>query len=133
MYIYVLTNKEHESVTTEQASEQMSMPARQRKRGNRMEVLPEAHGCSSEQHEPPRNLHRRSCRAMESERERSVQIRSDSTSSSLRTIHFPPRLPPFIEQEGSRLGINFLLTESNYLRSSYVLNSLLSTSTVAHA
>ena len=35
-----------------------------------------------------------------------------------------PRLPLFIEQEGSRLGINFLPTESNYLGSSYVLNSL---------
>ena len=32
-YIYVLTNKEHESVTTEQVGEQMPMPARQRKRG----------------------------------------------------------------------------------------------------
>ena len=40
------------SVTTEQAGEQMSMPARQRKRGYRMEVLPEAHERSSEQREP---------------------------------------------------------------------------------
>ena len=40
---------------------------------------------------------------------------------------FSTCLPPFIEQEGSRLGINFLPTESNYLRSSYVPNSLLYT------
>ena len=62
MYVYVLTNdnkQEHESVTTQQAGEQMRMPARQRKRGNGMEVLPEANGRSSEQCEPPRNLHER--------------------------------------------------------------------------
>ena len=39
----------------------------------------------------------------------------------------PPRLPPFIGQEGSRWDINFLPTESNYLRSSYVPNSPLYT------
>ena len=64
-------NREHESVTTEQAGEQMSMPVRQHKRGKRMEVLPEAHGRSSEQREPPRNLHRESYGAMEKEREAS--------------------------------------------------------------
>ena len=50
------------------------------------------------------------------ERESSVRIRSDSTSSSVRAMpFFPPHLPPFIDQEGSHLGINFLPTESNYL------------------
>ena len=62
------------------------------------------------------------------DRERSVRIRSDSTSSSLRARSLlPPRLPPFIGQEGSRSGINFLPTESNYLGSTYVPNSLLYT------
>ena len=48
IYMYILTTKEHESVTTEQAGEQMSMPARQHEKGYRMEVLPEAHGRSLE-------------------------------------------------------------------------------------
>ena len=46
MYIYInkrQTTNSTKSVTTEQAGEQMPMPARQRKRGNRMEVLPEAY------------------------------------------------------------------------------------------
>ena len=43
------------SVTTEQAGEQMPMPVRYNtERRYRMEVLPEAHGRSSEQREPPR-------------------------------------------------------------------------------
>ena len=49
----------HESVTTEQAGEQMPMPVRLRTKGDRMEVLPEAHGHSSKQREPPENLQRR--------------------------------------------------------------------------
>ena len=66
--------------------------------------------------------------AREKDRERSVRIRSDNTSSSLRARSLlPPRLPPFIGKEGSRSGINFLPTESNYLGSSYVPNSLLYT------
>ena len=48
--------------------------------------------------------------------------------TALRPIYarslFPPHLPPFIDQEGSRSGINFLPTESNYLGSTYVPNSL---------
>ena len=56
--VYIYFNKQQttnstKSVTTEQAGEQMSMPARQRKGGSMMEVLPEAHGRSSEQREPP--------------------------------------------------------------------------------
>ena len=58
MYIYILTTKEHESVTTEQVGELMPMPARQRKGGNRMEVLPEAHGRSLIA-SLPENLHKR--------------------------------------------------------------------------
>ena len=100
------------SVTTQQAGEQMSMHVRYNtERRYRMEVLPEAHGRSSKQREPPRKPAQRklwSC----GDRERSVRIRSDSTSSSLHAIPlFPPRLPPFIGQEGSRSGINFLPTE----------------------
>ena len=61
-------------------------------------------------------------KAMENERERSVRIRSDSTSSSLRARSpLPPCLPPFIGQEVSRSGINFLPTRSTYLGSSMYL------------
>ena len=42
------------SVTTEQAGEQMPMPDRLRTKGDTMEGLPEAHGRSSKQREPPR-------------------------------------------------------------------------------
>ena len=131
--MYILTNdkqnKEHDSVITEQAGKQMPMPARQRERGYRMEVLPEAHGRSSDQREPPpKTCTQESYGAREKDRERSVRIRSDSTSSSLCARElFPPHLPPFIDQEGSRSGINFLPTKSNYLGSTYVPNSLLYT------
>ena len=70
LYIFATTNKEHESVTTEHVGEQMLMPARQRKRGNRMEVLPEAHRRSSEQREPPETCTKESCGDMENEREK---------------------------------------------------------------
>ena len=47
-------------------------------------------------------------------RERSVRIRSDNTSSSLRARSLlPPRLPPFIGHEGSRSAFNSLPTKSN--------------------
>ena len=89
-------------------------------------MLPEAHGHSSEQREPPETCTERSYGAME-ERE-AFGLQSDSTSSSLSVSSLlPPRLPPFIGQEGSRSGINFLPTESNYLGSTYVPNSLLYT------
>ena len=98
-------NREHESVTTEQAGEQMPMPTRQRKRGYRMEVLPEAHGRSSEQREPPETCTKESCRAMENERERSVRIRSDSTSSSLRAmIPFSSSSPSFYRARREPFG-----------------------------
>ena len=136
VYIYILTNKEHESVTTEQAGEQMPMTARQRKKGKTGWRCCRKHtGVPQSSASLPETCTEESCRAMENERERSVWIRSDSTSSSLRAIppFFPPRLPPFIGQEGSRLGINFLPTESNYLGSSYVPNSLLYTTKNVHA
>ena len=107
-YIYVLTNKEHESVTTEQVGEQMPMPARQRKRGK--QDGGDA-GSTRAFFRAARASPKPAQRKLWSygERERSVRIRSDSTSSSLRAmILFPPHLPPFIDQEGSCLGINFL-------------------------
>ena len=73
------------TVTTEQAGEQMSMLVPLRTKGGTMEVLPEAHGLSSKQREPPENLQRR---AMENEQKRSVRFRSDSTSSS--SMRDPP-------------------------------------------
>ena len=56
-----MTNKRQSTrlVTTEQADEQMPMPARLRTKGGTTEVLPEAHGRSSKQREPPENLQRR--------------------------------------------------------------------------
>ena len=47
------------AVTTDQAGEQMPMPDHLRAKGDTMEVLPEAHGHSSKQREPPENLHER--------------------------------------------------------------------------
>ena len=47
------------AITTEQAGEQMPMPDRLRTKGDTMEVLPEAHGRSSKQREPPENLQER--------------------------------------------------------------------------
>ena len=44
-------------------------------------------------------------------------LQSDSTSSSTTRSLLSPRLPPFIDQEGSRFPIKFLPTESNYLGS----------------
>ena len=58
-----------------------------------MEVLPEAHGHSSEQREPPETCTERSYRAMEEIE--AFGLQSDNTSSSLRAIpFFPPHLPP---------------------------------------
>ena len=113
----------HRSVTTEQAGEQMPMPVCWRTQRDTTEVLPEAHGRSSKQREPPpKTCTEKSYGAREKNRERSVRIRSDSTSSSLRARSpLPPCLPPFIGQEGSRSGINFLPTESTYLGSSMYL------------
>ena len=100
----------------------MSMPARQRKRGNRMEVLPEAHGRSSEQREPPETCTKESCGAMENERERSVRIRSDSTSSSLRAIPSLSTSPSFYSfKKGAVSLINYPPNKSNYLGSSLYL------------
>ena len=49
------------------------------------EVLPEAHGRSSKQREPPRKpAQKQAMELWRKNRERSVRIRSDSTSSSLR-------------------------------------------------
>ena len=131
-----MTNKQQSTraVTTEQAGEQMSMPARLRTKGDRMEVLPEAHGRSSKQREPPENLQRR---AMENEWRRSIRFPSDSTSSSSIIIYispFSPRLPLFYSfKKGAVSLINFLPTESNYLGYTFVPNSLLYTLKGAHA
>ena len=56
-----MTNKQQSTraVTTDQAGEQMPMPDRLRAKGDTMEVLPEAHGRSSKQREPPENLQKR--------------------------------------------------------------------------
>ena len=47
------THKGRGSVTTEQAGEQVSMPVRYNAERDTTEVLPEAHGRSSKQREPP--------------------------------------------------------------------------------
>ena len=107
------------SVTTDQAGEQMPMPDRLRAKGDTTEVLPEAHGRSSKQREPPENLQRR---AMENEQRRSVRFRFDSTSSSLMPPPLSPRLPLFYSfKKGAVFLINYLPTESNYLGSTLYL------------
>ena len=102
------------------------MPVRLHTKGDRMEVLPEAHRRSSKQCEPPEILQRR---AMENEQRRSVRFRSDSTSSSsVIIIPISPCLPLFYSfKKGAVSLINFLPTESNYLGYPYVPNSLLYT------
>ena len=93
-----------------------------------MEVLLEAHGRSSEQREPPRKPAHKKAMELGRKTEREA---SGFGPTTLRPLYarspLPPHLPPFIDQEGSRLGINFLPTESNYLGSTYVPNSLLYT------
>ena len=69
----------HESVTTEQAGEQMPMSVRLRTKGDRMEVLPEAHGRSSKQREPSETCTKE---AMENGGGEASGLRSDNTSSS---------------------------------------------------
>ena len=66
------------------------------KRG-RLEVLPEAHGHSSEQREPPETCTERSYGAME-ERE-AFGLQSDSTLSSLRAIPFSPSFSLFLSAQ----------------------------------
>ena len=71
-------------VTTEQAGEQMPMPARPRTKEYTMEVLLEAHGRSSKQREPPETCKKE---AMENGGGEVFGPQSDSTSSS--TTHDP--------------------------------------------
>ena len=107
--------KETRTVTTEQAGEQMLMPARLRTKGDRMEVPSGAHERPSKQREPPRKP---AAKDYGEWRRRSVRhvIRQQFVLYNARSP-FPPPLPPFIDQEGSRSGINFLPTESTYVGS----------------
>ena len=71
VYIYILTNKEHESVTTEQAGEQMPMTARQRKKGKTGWRCCRKHtGVPQSSASLPETCTEESCRAVENERER---------------------------------------------------------------
>ena len=85
-------------VKTEQAGEQMPMPARPHTKEYTMEVLPEAHGRSSKQHEPPETCKKE---AMEKGGE-AFGLQSDSTSSSTTRRPSSLCLPPFIDPEWSR-------------------------------
>ena len=89
------------------------------KRG-RLEVLPKAHGHSSEQREPPETCTERSYGAME-ERE-AFGLQSDNTSSSLRAIPSLSPSPPFYSlKKGAVSLINYPPNKSNYLGSSLYL------------
>ena len=85
-----------------------------------MEVLPEAHGRSSKQREPPENLQ---------ERKRWRMNRGEAFGfgpTALRppqcTIPLSPRLPLFYSfKKGAVFLINYLPTESNYLGSTLYL------------
>ena len=125
-YIYVLTNKEHESVTTEQVGEQMPMPARQRKRGK--QDGGDA-GSTRAFFRAARASPKPAQRKLWSygERERSVRIRSDNTSSSLRAIPSLSTSPSFYSfKKGAVSLINYppnkpiLLGSSLYLIPSYL-------------
>ena len=99
MYIneYMQTNQ---TVTTDQAGETDADACSPMHTGDTMEVLPEAHGRSSEQHEPPETCRKESY----GERQRgSVRLRSDNTSSSQFTIPFSHRLPLFYSSRRGRL------------------------------
>ena len=109
-------------VTTEQAGEQMSMPVRQRTKGNRLEVLPKAHGHSSEQREPPKTCTKRSYGFMENEGERSIRsaIRQHFVLSTRDPLLSPsPSL--YILKKGAVSLINYPPNKSNYLGSSLYL------------
>ena len=102
-------------VTTEQAGEQMPMPARPRTKEYTMEVLPEAHRRSSKQCEPPETCKKE---AMENGGGEAFGPQSDNTSSSTACAPSSLCLPPFIDQEGSRFpSLTILPNESNYLGS----------------
>ena len=99
------------SVTTEQVGEQMPMPIRHNTEREQVggaagsiRAFLEAARAS------PKTCTEKSYGAREKNRERSVRIRSDNTSSSLRARSLlPPRLPPFIGQEGSRSALTSYL------------------------
>ena len=101
MYTYMCINKqEHESVTTEQASEQMLMPVRQRKRGKQDGgVVGRTRAFLRVAQASPKPAQKE---AMENQRERSVRIPSDSTSSSLHTMLLSLLPLLLYPQEGSR-------------------------------
>ena len=91
-----------QAVTTGQAGETDADACSPTHSRDTMEALPEAHGHSSKQHEPPENLQKK--KAMEKGRRRSVRFRSDSTSSSLTRDFLSHHVSlSFIVQEGSRL------------------------------
>ena len=97
---------------------------------NRSEVLPDVHGRSSKQREPPRHPATESDGAVNRERartEREALNRFGSTSSSPREMPFFFALPPFIARKGA-VCIQFVTNRIHPLRSSHVPNSSLCTS-----
>ena len=89
------------------------MPVRLRTKGNKVEVLLEAHGRSSKQREPPRKPARKKLWRGEA-----FGLRSDSTSSSItRDPLFYMSLSFYSFKKGAVFLITFLPTESNYLGS----------------
>ena len=82
-----LDTSEQRAANSEQGGEQMPKPVRfDTQKGSRSEVLADALGRSSKQHEPPRNPAQKSYGA--ENRERSVRNQIGSTSSSPREILF---------------------------------------------
>ena len=103
---------------------------RHTQKGSRAEVLPDALGRSSKQREPPRNPAQKSYGARN--RERSVRKQLGSTSSSPREIPSSSSASSLYRSRRSRSTLNaYLLNLPS--RIFLVPNSLLSTSTVAHA
>ena len=92
-YMYMnMGMQTNQTVTTDQAGETDADAYSPTHTGDTMEVLPEAHGRSTEQHEPPEDLQKESY----GERQRrSVRLRSDNTSSLPTRDPLSHRLPLF--------------------------------------
>ena len=76
-------------VITEQAGEQMPMPVRcDAQRGSRSEVLPEAHGRSSKQREPPRNPAQEAMEQKEKREKRPESVRQHFVLSARDALFF---------------------------------------------
>ena len=88
-----------QAVTTDQAGETDADACSATHSGDTMEVLPEAHGHSSKQHEPPETCRKKLARM--TEEKRSVPVRQHFVLPNAQCL-FLTVSSSFIVQEGSR-------------------------------